>query len=304
MLKDYLVKLRNKIFGVNAILSAVDELKSEIVHYQELVKSSPLQPIPMIETTTDLGNPDELIPPLEYCLFIGGGDYKAIGDRFLKHLIELCGIAPHHQVLDAGSGVGRMARPLTQYLSAQGGYWGFDIFDKGIDWCVQNYRGRYPNFHFDWADVYNLHYNPSGKYKAKEYKFPYADGQFDIIFSTSLFTHMLLPDLENYLREMSRVLKPQGKCLNTFFVMTDEAYSLMQKNAGSPGILNFPYLLDQGCFTVDLKMPETTVAYDPEIIQQLHQSCGLKIDEPIRYGSWCGRSDFFDYQDVVVATKS
>jgi tRNA A58 N-methylase Trm61 len=57
--------------------------------------------------------------------------------------VEHCHIQPHYAVLDVGSGIGRMARPLTRFLNGAGAYYGFDIVKPGIQWCkksMQNFQ--------------------------------------------------------------------------------------------------------------------------------------------------------------------
>ena len=120
-------------------------------------------------------------------------------------------------MLDIGCGIGRMAVPLTRYLNEQGSYEGFDIVAEGIDWCTKKITPKYPRFSFHLADVYSQKYNPEGTFSASEYPFPFKDESFDLVFLTSVFTHMLPPDVENYMKEISRVLKRNGSCLITFF---------------------------------------------------------------------------------------
>ncbi len=156
-----------------------------------------------------LGRRDELTPP-KGINFAGAGDFKEIGGEFLQYFIELGELKPNGKVLDVGCGIGRMAVPLTNYLTDGGTYEGFDIVADGINWCRKEISPKYPNFHFQSADIYNKEYNPKGKYKASEYKFPYGDESFDFVFLTSVFTHTLPNDMENYFSEIARVLKRGG----------------------------------------------------------------------------------------------
>lgn len=244
----------------------------------------------------DGGN--DMIPPKSLS-FVGKGDFVKIGREFRRHFIELAQLRPEHRVLDVGCGIGRMAIPLTEYLSPAGGYWGFDIVKKGIDWCDERITPKFPNFRFQHSDVYNRHYNPGGQVRACDYRFPFEDDFFDFIFLTSVFTHMVPADLENYLREIARVLKPGGRCLITFLLRNEESAGLIRAGKSD---LDFVHEMD-GYYTTKPDDPEAAIAYDEMTALQFFGACGLTVDSPLRYGSWCGRATFLSYQDIVVAAK-
>lgn len=230
----------------------------------------------------------------------GAGDFQAVGGEFFRYFKEMGALKPDHKVLDVGCGVGRMAVPLTRFLSSGSKYEGFDIMSAQIRWCRRRISARYPNFTFRVADVYNHSYNPHGRCGASAYTFAFADCTFDFVFATSLFTHLLPGEVERYLSEIGRVMKPEARCLITFFLLTSESSGLIAQGKSN---LDFAYR-SQGYLTIDKEAPERAVAYDEEYVRTLFEKCGLKIRGPVKYGYWCGRTEFLSYQDIVVAQKA
>jgi SAM-dependent methyltransferase len=226
-------------------------------------------------------------------------EFKQNGDEFLRHYINHCGLRPDEHVLDVGSGIGRKTLPLVDYLDERGSYDGLELVKTAVDWCTEKYHSRYPNFNFHLIDVYNELYNPQGKYKATEYRFPFASEQFDFVVLNSVFTHMIAAEVKNYLGEIARVLKTGGRCLISFFLLNDESLQL----------------IEEGRSTIDLRheigparalnseRPELAIGFREDYIAQLYEELELEIREPIHYGSWCGRRNYLSYQDQVVAFK-
>lgn len=235
-----------------------------------------------------------LVPPRRYRL-VGAGDFVEVGHRHVGHLAELAGLRDSDAVLDIGCGSGRMAIPLLDVLGPDGSYSGFDIVPDWIRWCRDNITTRNPEFRFTLADIRNRKYNPGGALEASEYRFPYDPEAFSIAFATSVFTHLLPPDVDNYIAETARVLTPGGRCLSTFFLITGDSPERKAQ-------LDFSHRAD-GCWVTDPALPELAVAYDEEAVRRLHHQHGLEIVEPIHHGSWSGRDDARDYQDIVVARR-
>jgi SAM-dependent methyltransferase len=187
----------------------------------------------------------------------------------------------------------------VSYLTAEGSYEGIDIVPKGVEWCKKQYTPRFPNFRFQLIDVYNHLYNPGGKYSAKDYKFPFPEAEFDFVVLNSVFTHMLAEDVENYLSEVTRVLKPGGRCLISFFLINDESSQLIAEGQSSLSLTH-----DFGpARAISREMPEDAVGFGESYVWDLYRRLGLDIQQPVQYGSWCGRKEYLSYQDLIVATK-
>lgn len=243
------------------------------------------------------------VPP---AIFVGEGDYLLVGEIFFRFFIELGGLKRHHKVLDVGCGQGRMAIPLTGYLD-QGSYDGVEIVPAGVEWGQQHFTPYYPTFRFHHADVYNKEYNPQGQTLAADYRFPFADNTFDFVFLTSVFTHLLPQDMENYFSEIRRVMKPGARCLITYFLLNEESLREMKT---PPTLLTFQHEVD-GFRVEDPDIPEKAIAFDESYVKSLYGKYGLEIVGPIHYGSWCGRPNYtwvgapryLTAQDLIVATK-
>jgi SAM-dependent methyltransferase len=239
---------------------------------------------------------DPLTPPRRLG-FVGSGDFRTAGDEFREVFVSLGGLRPDEDVLDVGSGVGRGAIGLTGWL--QGRYEGIDVVRRGIEWCQQAITPRYPNFHFQVADLYNRHYNPVGRFSASEYRFPFEDHSFDFVLLTSVFTHLLPADRDNYISEVARVLRPTGRCLATFFLLDDEARRSLQDGRSS---LNFRFSRP-GYWTDNERIPEAAVAYEEADVREQLERSDLQIAK-VRYGVWSGRSDGVGWQDLLVAERT
>lgn len=238
-----------------------------------------------------LGRRDELTPPRRLQGLAGNSDFRATGEEFAGHLRRLAGLSPSDRVLDVGCGAGRIARVLAHELQPPGSYDGFDVVPEVVAWCRKRYRDTAAPFRFELAAVANAMYNPDGALAASAYRFPYEDGAFDLVLATSVFTHLLADAADRYLAEAARVLAPGGRLLTTWFLMAPD---------GGASI-DFGYT-EGPASTVDPALPEAAVAFDVDWVLGRLAERGLRVREPVHWGTWSGRPGLSS-QDIVVADR-
>ena len=234
-------------------------------------------------------------PPAEN-VFVGDGDYRAIGAEYLGHFVRIGGLKPFESVLDIGCGIGRMAVPLTQYLdSGTAFYEGVDPVNAGIEWCVQNITSAYPNFRFCRVDVAHELYNPGGAIAGREIVLPFADAKFDFVAMVSVATHLPEAEISAYAREIARLLAPGGRLfLTAFIVAAGDPDRPTARPRFTPG--NRP-----GTWFGDPLAPLGAIGFDAGIIEDILKKAGLQVQR-VSLGHWRG-IESSHYQDVIIAGK-
>lgn len=227
---------------------------------------------------------------------VGAGDFHRVGSinvRNLKQFSSLDG----KRVLEIGCGSGRNALALTSYDVE---YDGFDIYRPYVDWCATHVSRDFPQFRFHHADLYNGQYNPRGRLRSEDFRFPLADESFDVVFLTSVFTHMLEGEVRRYLQKISRLTRPGGIAFTTWFLLNADANRLIAEGRSYLPMVPFG---GERVKVVNRHVPEDAVAFDETLVQDAFAGHRMPVIAT-RYGAWCGRATFFDYQDVVVARRA
>lgn len=228
-------------------------------------------------------------------IFVGDGDFRAIGAEFLGHLIRIGGLRPDDRVLDIGSGIGRLALPLTQFMAPDAGYLGLDPARAGIAWCQKSISPVYPNFAFRHLDVAHPLYNPDGLLNGESLVLPVGDSSVDFTVMLSVVTHLPPREVVTYSRELARVLAPGGRCFVTCFAIDA---------GGPPRTVTDPRCtfqrIDEGpAWSASAGDPLGMVAYDDGWLEARFADAGFACDGLLE-GSWRGiRSPH--YQDILVA---
>lgn len=218
------------------------------------------------------------VPPLRYIVRTGVGNsiffphgyyLTASYDVWLYFFAEGLAKLDSH-VVDIGSGAGKSAVALRDFgyngVRFTGKYHGFDIDPAMVEWCGRNFPDD--RFRFTRLDIGSSVYNPGGGREAKP---PLAvpDGTVDLVFSQSLFSHLLEADVEHYLAESFRVLRPGGAMMMTYFCPEDmEAQGLLG------GRWTFEHRVG-AALVENLEYPESAVAYSREWMEEAARRHGF-----------------------------
>ena len=225
--------------------------------------------------------------------FIGQGKHQ------LNLLKELANLKPEDAILDIGSGIGRTAIALTSFVNKKGSYEGFDVVELGVDWCNAKIGKDYPNFNFTYVPLFNDLYN-NAKLSAETFVFPYPDKSFDTVFSVSVFTHMQIPEIENYFKEINRVLKPDGIAFSTFFLYDDDS----EEHISTVNPFKFPVKKD-GFRLMNEKVKSGNIAIHKDKLKEMLNDNQLELVTLID-GFWktsFNTSTSSEYQDILVFKK-
>jgi SAM-dependent methyltransferase len=190
-------------------------------------------------------------------------------------------------IVDLGVGCGRYAHFWRDYDFFEskfvGKYIGIDIDKEMLDWMRRSYDSRF-RFHYS-SDV-SISYHVEGK-PGDLFRIPEPDGAVDFIFSRSLFTHLLERELENYLRESFRLLKPGGYASHSVFCTDHPPPTYGDRHTFSHTVGN--------ARIESLAQPEAAVAYSEEFLNSLAKRVGFDTSE-IRY-----RRDL--WQPILICRK-
>ena len=231
---------------------------------------------------------------------LGPDNFGAISASHFEQLQKWTPIEPNHSVLEIGCGIGRDAIPLTKLLRS-GSYLGTDVLRASIEWCAVAITPKCPNFSFLCMDVRSSLYNPHGVTEPTEVRIPLPNRSVDRIFLFSVFTHMLRSEIEHYLCEFKRLLKPGGLAYITTFIYDDAILDSARRNSAStPWSLTFRHEHEPGCRLNDPSQPLHAVAFTRAAWDEMIDRSGMT---PVHFlpGGWSGYyREYEDGQDSVV----
>ncbi len=168
----------------------------------------------------------------------------------------------YRSIFDFGCGCGRVARQLLlQSEAAVGYYLGVDLFAESIEWAQQNLSQTNPLFNFKHHDVFNAQFNPLSKHEFAPLET--ENEQFSLVTATSVFTHIIERNLENYLSECRRIMSCDGIFRATWFLFDKASFPMMQES--------------QNCLYINVDDPTNATIYDYNYVRSMYRKHGMTI---------------------------
>lgn len=207
--------------------------------------------------------PDIPLPPPR--LRMGGAhfrkdaDFVEAGVRDVRMLRRRAGLTRKSRLLDWGCGAGRLAIGVKTLLGNVADYHGVDVQPELLGWAADNLTDEHTRFTL--VDARNERYNPDGD---ATYDIPAEPGSVDVLYSYSVFSHMLTDDVAGYSRTIASILAPEGRAWMTAFVEEDV-----------PDCVENP----QDYLKLDWKGPLHCVRFDRRFFEATLWDAGLQVDE-------------------------
>jgi SAM-dependent methyltransferase len=221
-----------------------------------------------------------------------------VGDELAGLLVDF-GMTKDSAVLDVGCGYGRLALGILHATDHRGSYLGFDILARQIDWCQTTISPSFPKMRFVHLDIRNGRYNPRGTIEPTEASFPARSASTDVCALFSVCTHLYRPDIERYLDEIRRVLRPGGVAITTWFLF-DEAR--LAHATSSRATYPMIHILDEVTRFTEEGNPLRAIAYQEAAVRGMARAARLEVLAVDR-GTWAGEPGRV-FQDVVVLRRS
>ena len=182
-------------------------------------------------------------------------DFRLFGQEFLSLACEY-GLQPVHNVVELGSGAGRLSVAIAAFLKG-GTLKAFDVDQSAVDFCKTNIAQRFPCADFILTHEKNTIYNPLGNKTSREGAIAVPSGSKDFVYCWSVFTHFAEEDFRIYINEFARILRPGGLAMFSVFLF-------------EPGTMNREFHhMGGGFWTSNPSKPEAAIAIERNIFEYI-----------------------------------
>jgi SAM-dependent methyltransferase len=208
-------------------------------------------------------------------------------------------------VLEIGCGLGRMAFALRR-LIITGRYIGVDVVEEKIAFLRRTLGARAANFAFVHLDAHNGFYNPTGHLATLDIALPCSDGEVDAVVSMAVFTHLLPENVDRYVSEITRVLRPGGRALLSCYLLDhyDPDAARPPRYSGTQFAFDHAVAGDAEVRTSCPEQPEAMTAFTERFLLDAARRHGLHPVVPALPGSWSGATDaWLTGQDLVILER-
>lgn len=215
----------------------------------------------------DIAEEDEraqalVLPPTDLRMggehFLDDDDFVQSAIEDVRRLEEYAGLNRDCRLLDWGCGAGRLAVGVKAVLGHVREYHGVDVQPQLVEWAIENLSDERTRFSL--VPSANARYNPEG---SSVRSIPAEDGEVDVFYAYSVFSHMVPDEVAAYARIISRILAPHGRALVTAFV--EEDVQAWQENPSGYG-------------PIEWSGPLHCVRYDRGFLEDLLRESGLYVD--------------------------
>ena len=202
------------------------------------------------------------LPPRDFRHLVGPTEPEDFDTPIARQIFDQLPAHVYDFVFDYGCGCGRLARQLLRAGPRPRRYLGIDPHRGMVDWCRVNITPRAPEFEFRHHDVFQEFMNPDGTFE--QLPLPPEDGTVSLFLAWSVFTHLLQLDAEFYVREIARLLRPDGVAVTTWFLFDKADFPMMQDFQNALYISDFD--------------PTNAVIFDETWLARTLEAAGLKVD--------------------------
>lgn len=206
-------------------------------------------------------------------------------------------------MVDIGCGTGILGIAAKPYIK---NYTGLDISERDVNFCRNHYKG-YDFVHFDLA-------NPAYEKRQSTNKTPWPleSDSFDLLTALSVWTHLNEDDSRYYFKEVSRVLKTNGKAIITFFVLDEMYQNSLQKRENKNGRYHntnqLDWIFDESSYGSSnwfhpkwVRVPEDAIGLTSEGLDILLEDSKLELERHY-HGNWKEIPGLY-FQDILILKK-